>query len=204
MAKSKKIMISLTDFIDFVSKTGSTKQTQVNKVKNRDDYHPAKDYYKYLREGIIEVHQKSGGKNEFKEMVNYATDPRKQENYETAINGYLKFLGRKKVKWIDPPHKHWLTGDLDVKVNPEIGLLIDGDEHFIKLYFKSDKLSKIKASQIMNLLEAELRPEVSNDAVFAVLDVREGKIFANTGKDKSLLPLLVGEAMSFQAIWDML
>lgn len=202
MIKEKMIMISLTDFIDFVSKTGSTKQTQVKTVKNRDEYHPAKDYYKYIREGIITVHQNDGSKDDFKTLLQNTTDPRKDENYKTAIDGYLKFLGRKNVEWIQPPNKHWITGDLHVKVNPEVGINIDGVDHFIKLYFKADKLSKVKASQIMNLLESELRAEVSKDAIFAVLDVREGKLFANTTKDSSLYPLLIGEAMSFQAIWD--
>ena len=202
--KNESKTISLTDFIDFVSKTGSTKQTQVSKVKNRDSYHPAKDYYKYIREGIVETHQNDGGKKELKALIENATDPRKIENYKTTIDGYIKFLGRKEVTWLEPPFKHWITGDLNIKINPEIGLEIDGKPIYLKLYFKADKLSKIKASQIMNLLESELRKEVTEDAVFGVLDIQRGKAFINESKDTTLLPLLIGEAMSFQAIWDLL
>ncbi|MCH8535917.1 MAG: hypothetical protein LAT51_12660 [Flavobacteriaceae bacterium] len=202
--KKEMKTISLTDFIDFVSKTGSTKQTQVSKVKNRDSYHPAKDYYKYIREGIVETHQNDGGKKQLKELIQNATDPRKIDNYKTTIDGYLKFLGRKEVTWIEPPFNHWITGDLDIKINPEIGLEINGKPTYLKLYFKADKLSKIKASQIMNLLESKLRKEVADDAVFGVLDIQRGKAFVNEEKDTTLLPLLVGEAMSFQAIWDLL
>lgn len=54
-AKSKGIEISLTDFVDFVCKSGSAKLTQVKKVKYRDDYSPATDFYKALREGIIQI-----------------------------------------------------------------------------------------------------------------------------------------------------
>lgn len=202
--KKEQIKISLTDFIDFVSKTGSTKQTQVSNVKNRDAYHPAKDYYRYIREGIIETHQENGEKEKFKSLVDNATDPRKEQNYDKAIKGYLKFLGRKEISWVEPPFKNWIIGNLDVKVNPEIGLRFNGKDHYLKLYFKADKLSKIKASQIMNLLEAELRSQVSKDSVFGVLDVRQGKAFLNENNETILLPLLIGEAMSFQAIWDLL
>jgi hypothetical protein len=72
----------------------------------------------------------------------------------------------------------------------------------VKLYFKSDKLSKEKVTQILTLMESQLRTEVEPEVDMAILDVKNSRIFIKEDKDVSLLPLLKGEAMSFEIIWD--
>jgi hypothetical protein len=202
MAKTKSpIQISLTDFIDFVCKTGSTKLTHVKNVKEREAYNPATDFYKALREGIIELHKSGGTKADLKQIIDSITDSKKEVNYQIAIDGYKKFWGRKSLKWMNPPNKHWVVNDLDVKINPEIGLEYDSKFYVIKLYLKSDKLSKNKIDQILALMEKELRSKVEDEVVFAVLDVKNAKLHANDTKDISLMALLMGEAVSFETIW---
>jgi len=51
--------ISLTKFVDFVIKSGTPKMTQVRAIKKRrvDGYDPSHDYYRKLRDGIVELHQ---------------------------------------------------------------------------------------------------------------------------------------------------
>ncbi|WP_164879142.1 hypothetical protein [Flavobacterium cerinum] len=44
--KDSSIKISLTDFLDFINRSGGTKMTKVKQVKNRAKYHPASDFYK--------------------------------------------------------------------------------------------------------------------------------------------------------------
>lgn len=203
MAKAKKkIEMSLTDFVDFVCKSGSTKMTKVKQVKNRDDYSPATDFYKGLREGIQELHQRNGKKRELSDILKKVTDNKKLINYAECINGYKKFWGRKEIKWFLPPMKHWIIGEVDVRVNPEIGLEIDGKFLLVKLYFKKDKLSKERVTQILTLMESELRSEVNAEVNMAVLDVKNSKIFIKEDRDVSLLPLLRGEAMNFEIIWN--
>ena len=82
--------------------------------------------------------------------------------------------------------------------------MINGKPHVIKLYLKSDKLSKNKSDQILALLESELRRKAGKQTVFCVLDVRQGKLYCNEDKRKDLIPLLVGEARSFASIWNSL
>ena len=43
------INISLTDFIDYVSKIGASKFTVVNQIYSREEYQPAFDFWKSLR-----------------------------------------------------------------------------------------------------------------------------------------------------------
>ena len=52
------INITLTDFIDYVSKVGTSRYTKVNQIHSRDVYHPAFDFWKPLREGFIKLNQK--------------------------------------------------------------------------------------------------------------------------------------------------
>jgi hypothetical protein len=40
--------ISLTDFVDFVVATGTSKLTKVRQIKRRPQYHPAFDHWKSL------------------------------------------------------------------------------------------------------------------------------------------------------------
>lgn len=90
---------------------------------------------------------------------------------------------------------------MDVRINPELGLEYDGKFILAKLYLKSDKLSKDKISQILTLMESQLRKEVDEEVRMAVLDVKNAKLFVKEDEDISLLPLLDGEARSFEAIW---
>lgn len=203
MATSKKaaIKISLTDFMDFVGKSGSAKQTKVKQVKNRDPYEPAKDFYKALREEIIRVHQEGLDKKELDKLIKKLSDKKKIDHYPTAINGYKKFWGRKNMIWFDPPFKHWQVGDVDMNINPEIGLEWDNKFYVIKLHLKSDKLTKGRADEILSLMEDQLRKKVEDEILFCVLDVKNSKLYINDKRDTSLVPLLVGEIGSFEAIW---
>ncbi len=203
MAKVKyTIKISLTDFIDFVSRAGKSKQTKVKQIKERDPYHPVTDFYKPLREGIIDIHRTGGTKPDLDGLLKGLTDEKKKRNYPIAIAGYKKFWGRKSLKWFEPPFSHWQVGDVDIKVNPELGLECDGKFWVIKLYLKADPLTKDKIGQILSLMEDQLRKKAPDDEIlFCVLDVKNSKLFCNEDKDTSMLPLLKGEVLSLETIW---
>lgn len=196
-----KIEISLTDFIDFVSKSGTPKLTKVKTIKYRPEYHPSSDFYKAFREKLIAIHKMDKNKASLDTILNELTDEKKKANYPAAIKGYKKFWGSKKIKWFEPPSKKWAIGDLQVSVNPELGLVYGDKLLVIKLYLKSERLSKDKISQILALLEKRLRRKDEEEITFGVLDVKNGKLFTNDSKDISLMPLLEGEARSFETIW---
>jgi hypothetical protein len=200
-ANNGKIEISLTDFVDFVCKAGSAKLTKVRQIKERDEYTPATDFYKALREGIVDNHLTSGGRKDLKAILDAVTDHKKIANYTKAIEGYKKFWGRKSIVWFNPPSKHWIVGDLDLRVNPELGLQFEGKSLIAKMYLKKDKLTRDKVDQILTLMEHQLRSLVGDGVIMGLLDVKNAKLFTKTNRDVSLLPLLDGEARSFEAIW---
>jgi hypothetical protein len=204
MIKEKKsaIEISLTDFVDFVCKAGSSKLTKVKQIKGRDEYSPATDFYKALRQGIISNHEDEGTKKDLNDILSGLSDPKKLKNYTEAVEGYKKFWGRKVITWFKPPFRHWKVGDVDVRINPELGIEYDNKFFVTKLYLKSDKLSKDKIDQILTLMESQLRKKTEPEVKMAVLDVKNAKLFVKEDDDVTLLPLLDGEARSFETIWN--
>ena len=203
MAKKTTPEITLTTFIDFVNKSGNAKFSVVkDQKKNQDEYSPAMDFYKALREGIIEIHEENLDKSALDNIVTDVTDKKKKPHYKIAVDSYKKFWEKNKLSWFKPVSYNWKVGDLTIKINPELGLEFNSSFLIIKLYFKDDALTKPRATQILSLLESKLRNKVKEEEVlFAVLDVKKGKIFINNKKDTSLMPLIEGEAASFATIW---
>lgn len=203
MAK-ENIKISLTEFMNFVNKSGSAKATVVSNSKNKRDeeYEHYKDYWLKFREKLKSVHQKSQGHEELKLLLN-DVNPDKRANYKNAIEGYIKFWKKRKIEWVKPPRKTWAVGDVKIELNPELGLVIRNKIYIIKLFTTANSdINKMHADLILNLMEKELRDKVSGyEVIFAVLDVKRGKLFENKSHDTSLYPLLNGEAKSFETIW---
>lgn len=195
------IEISLTDFIEFVIRSGTPKLTLVKQIKNRPSYHPNLDYWKILRDSLEEFHKENKEKKELDKILQLITNKTKEDNYAELINTYKVFLGRKQIKWFEPPYKTWKNNDLLIRLNPELGLSIKGHKYVVKLYFKSESISKSRIDLILTLLKNELKSKGSDFDV-ALLDIRSKKLYTDDKIDASLLmPLLIGEANSFETIW---
>jgi len=193
--------ISLTDLVDYVGKTGTTKLTHARKLLSREEYGPEKDYYRRLRTMIQEYHKRGAtDKKELDRIVAGLTDIKKNNNYRACVSGYKKWLGRKTYEYFTPPFEHWIRGNVDVRVNPEIGLKIGEVNYVIKLYFKSDSLKKSSADLILALMGDALGLPAAGTN-YAVLDVRKRKLFDTAAPDISLMPLAEGEAASLSTIW---
>jgi hypothetical protein len=195
------ISVSLTDFVDFAISSGTPKLTKVREVMRRPEYQPAFDYWKLLRDRIVQLH--SNGTFDVAKLESFAKtvgDIKKRGRYQKCVRGYKKFVGKKTTRWFDPPHAKWRPGELTVRVNPELGLSIGGQRYVVKLYFKAEPLSKRRV-EIINLLLWETLHSHSTSARFAVLDTDRGKLFDLVEPDRGLLPLLLGEAANFCTIW---
>lgn len=199
------IRISLTDFVDFAISTGTPKLTKVAQVMARGEYSPATDFWKPLRHGICEFHR--GGKHDKKildKAVADLSDAKKVSRYGDCVRGYKKCLGNKSVTWFDPPTGLWTHARLSIKINPELGLILDGSPVVAKLYFKAEPLSKRRIDVVTLLLSRALAGNVRTGTEFGIIDVQRGRLFSAPAGDVRLLPLLMGEAASFKTIWDSL
>lgn len=207
--ETKKIEISLTDFISFVNKSGHAKLTFVKSIKNRDEYEPYKDFYKPIREAIQNMHKKCLEKDVLDELLESLTDEKKKTNYPSVIAGYKKFLKKTKYEWFNPPRKDWKIDNLVISLNPELGLekkKRNGESIFyvIKLHFKEDNIKKLQIQQIITLMEMQLRSKVEYPEVrFCVLDVRRGKLLDYEANEEDIV-LFETEAYGFAKMWERL
>jgi hypothetical protein len=194
--------ITLTHFVDFVSKAGTPKLTVVKNAKQQlaDGYDPATDFYKAIRDGIVSMHKKGQPKTALDTVLHGLTDRKKITAYPPLVSGYKKFLGKKEIAWFAPRRDDWSHNGLTVSVNPELGLTIDGTHHAIKLYFKSEALTKLRIDVVTQLMELAL-DNAKKPMVFAVLDLRNAKLFTSNGVNQGLVALLQGEASSFAQIF---
>jgi hypothetical protein len=195
--------ISLTDFVDFVIKSGTPKLTKVRQLKARGKYNPAHDFWRGMRKGIRAWHETDGSDLSALDcIVDDCEDIKKLPRYAAALRGYRRFIGRRHVTWFDPPWEDWKHGSLRVRVNPELGLKIDGVPHVVKMYFKDERLTKLRTGAVLALMEAAVRTKAPARAKMAVLEVSSGKLYPASADTAMALPLLRGEAASFTEIWN--
>jgi hypothetical protein len=185
--------IGLTDFVDVVSKSGTPKATKIKEIINRPEYHPATDYYKAAREWIREVHEKEHGKKKIDELLLTLNDHKKLGNYTSIIKGYKKWWGNKDIEWFQPTSGAYSSQDISISVNPELGLIINGNYYLIKLYFKDEKLSKTRVDIVTFLMDKVLRENSREGTIMSILDVRSSKMFLPQTPIVNLTPMINGE-----------
>ncbi len=90
-----KPSIGLTQFTDFTMKGSAAKTKFVKDIKYQGDYHPIKDYWRVLREGLKKYHENRYNDSYLLAIIDDAI-PARQKNYQEAVKAYLKFLKNKK------------------------------------------------------------------------------------------------------------
>jgi len=193
--------LSLTTFVDIVSASGTTKLSKVRQAKLRPKYSPAIDFYRNFREHICNIHKRNESKSELQKILKGLTDKKKITNYPSLVKGYSKWWGAKKLNWFDPSASVWSAHKVDVRVNPELGLNINGYNHLIKLYMKTEGISKNKIDIILHLMHISLcDPKKQN--IMSVLDVRNNHLISYTTPINGLSAALDGELAYISAVWD--
>lgn len=193
--------VSLTYFVDFVLKVGTPKLAGVKEFKEHR-YDHLTDFYKPLREAIIDMHEKARPERVLDEHLGTLTDERKRRIFPGLVEGYRKFLhtGSPK-KWFTPPHTVLPIGDLEININPELGFEIDGKPWLIKTYFRGEPLAQKRVNIVLGLINSALGP-TRPGTQFAMLDVKNAKLHPMKISPNPRLPLLLrGEAASFSTIY---
>jgi hypothetical protein len=177
--------ISMTTFVDFVLASGTKRLTCVRKAKKdyRQDYDPARDFYRLLRDTIITMHEESKPKEILDDLLRTPNDPRKALAYSECVNAYKQWCKRKQIEWIGKYNADWIDAKLTVRVNPELGVRINGAPYVIKLYFKGEKPSKRRLETMFHLLQSTL-PQELEGAIPGILDVRRGNLFSPKSGDR--------------------
>lgn len=190
-------VVPLSGFVDFVISSGTTRLTKVQAIKRQIEqgYAPERDFYKGIREGILEFHR--GQRSSFDDLA-VQSDKKKIAHYAEIINGYKLFLKKEHPSFFNPVDSTWSIGELSVTINPEAGFdLKDGGQAMVKLYFKSLVLSRQRVDLVLHLMKSNLPTRIPP----AILDARRGRMYYHKSDSKNLDALLAGEAAAFIEIW---
>ncbi|RKP55397.1 hypothetical protein D7Z26_09400 [Cohnella endophytica] len=199
-----EINISLTQFIDFTLKQSPSKVSAVRKIKEQGEYHPAFDYWRELREAIKAIHEDNLNISYLDHVIE-KVHIRKKNQYTETVKQYKRFVRKKSIEWFDPGKAFWASGDLAVRATPELGLLINGQPHLIKLYFKdaSEKLEKRSAIPTLSLMAASTKSNDVPNAINCILNIKKCMLYpAATENNQDLLLSLDAEATHFVHIWN--
>ena len=191
--------IRMVSFVDFVLANGPTRLTRVRVIKEQmeEEYSPATDFYKGIREAIVDFHEQGLPLAYFNQVIQLAHS-RKQAHYSAILKGYRKFLRSKQIETFSPHSASWSYRNLTVSVNPELGLKVDGSAHLVKLYFKSERLSQRRVEVVLHLMRRALG---SQRRTAALLDTREGRMYTSKAKSDDMEAFLIGEAAAFREMW---
>ena len=193
--------LSLTDFVEVVSKSGTPKATKIKQIKDRPGYHPSTDYYKQAREKIVELHKDKLDLEEL-DHIAMSVSPKKRLNYLDVVNGYKKWSTKKTLSWFHPPTYTHEKHGVAVNINPELGLNINNQLHVIKLYFKSEPLTKNRVDIITYLMSDCLKDSCQDGVIMSIMDIRRSKLIDAPAMSKHLPALINAELAFIAAMWD--
>ena len=168
-------------FADYLIKKIQHRKSYVKRIVNQKKYDPVEDYYLKLRQRLISLLKKQAPLSELDNIIKNLT-PKRIDNYEFLIYQIQLFLKYKKYCWVTPPRNQVDYADLSLIVNPEIGLKIEDEEFFIKMYFKKPDLKKDKVDILLKIMQDAYKEEFPN-ANFAVWDVRRGSLYQVKASD---------------------
>ncbi|MDR3588180.1 MAG: hypothetical protein P4N41_00795 [Negativicutes bacterium] len=184
-----KIRISFDWFIDFTLKPDSLKPGLIRSFQSGAfPFRP--EYWKPVRDVITEV--ACGGKPV--KLLYSVIDKAPKEcriNYSRAVSGFDRFFaGACDAACFVPPKAFWLRDELIVSVNPEIGLVINGVPHIIKLYFKEyTDTREVRMNKDRAMISAQMMADAfdrvsSNRYRMSLLNVATGQLLTpGTGSD---------------------
>lgn len=201
------IKISLSDFINFTTKSGTTRLSHVREIKNRKDYLKRVDYWHEVRESIYAFHADSAlTKDYFSSVINtprfLKADASKRSNCIDRLQKYKTFLGRKQISVNKIVKCDWrYSKDLTVRINPELHATINDKTYLLKLYFKDDLLDKRRIDIALYLVKKATEKLNLDVDYYALLEVYRPKLWKQAEPSDSLEPLLISEAEAIIAMY---
>lgn len=190
--------ISLSYFVDYMLTSGTSRITSGKFIRQGPDERYS-DFYRPVREAIVDMHAKGLDTRALNDFLATVEEPREKRIFPKIAIGYGKFLRQyRRLTWFEPPLREYPLGPVSVRVNPELGLLIDGRPHALKMYFRGEPLYAQRAVLINELLHDSLASTWPG-TVFGVLDVRRAKLFTYQPRPE-VNRLLRAEAASLGAL----
>jgi hypothetical protein len=186
----------LSKFVEFSVAQGTSRVRIV--ADSKKDYEPQRDFYKRLREITQRQFVDGWDATVYRQAIRKAATPKKLASYEECRKGITKWAKEKELSASKGKSNIWRAGALEVKVNPELRLQVDGEPYSTKLYFARESPSRPRIECLLYLLEEEAPPKHHA----AILDLRRGALITLEELDPNLGALLQSDAAAFAALCD--
>lgn len=187
-------LVHMGIFVEFTVAQGTARVDCV--ADSKRDYDPRTDFYKGFRERAIRQLVDGWDAQEFRRSVREVKTPNKLASYEACRAGLTRWAQSRSIVATKAPNKNWEAAGLEVRVNPELRLTIDGEKYVVKLYFKADELTAARRENTLFLL-SETAPQ---GVQAAILDVRRSRLIAAGNSDPNLDALLISDAAAFATL----
>lgn len=173
--------VTLTRFMDFVNASGMDRQKVVRETINAEKYSPCKDFYKDIRDAIVSFFKDNGSLESLEEEIALVKDEKKT-HYLSLLQGFEKWIKNKKIVFLGAESCDYELSGLGLSINPELLLEINGEKTVVKLFFKDESIKRNTANMISVLMGMAFPVFETkyDDFNFAVLDLRNGKLFRIT------------------------
>ena len=195
------ISISLSRFVDFCAVESAHRVAKVGEIQRQflNPYRRGGDYWQPVRSAIVDLHRRGGSPALLPDLVRWSP-PDREANFASAVAGYQKFLGRKRVALTRiPPRRPLHHGSLEVRLNPELELELQGRRRVVKLHLKRDlPLTRSRVDPVLHALSTAYGPAVG------VVDVHRGRLWVPTQRTGRRAAALRGDLAAFAEIWDAL
>jgi hypothetical protein len=192
--------VSFTKFLDFSASNGEPKAEAALSAwrQSNTPYDPVRDYHKRMREAL-KTTERSGLNPDWPAFIS-GQAPKKQANFSDTVEKYSAWRdGYEAVTWFEPPRANWSSTEFHVVVNPELGLVLDGQRHAIKIFLNRKPLSRLKA-QVGGLMMHQALAQAAPGCHFSIFDVKAETFHTFNGATEKLQYLLIGEAAHMSAI----
>ncbi len=178
------IEITLTTFINYISAPDKRKRQEVKKAQYllRSSHDSKGDYYLPLRSKFISAVK---GNTNTDEILKYVTDsaPKdRQANYNSCVLGFAKFSKNNIINWCPPVSGEITYRNLTMRVKPELGLKISGNQFATKLYFKKESLDQHTQDLILYIIKSATS-KYAGDYSPSILLTRSGEFVCRPHRD---------------------
>lgn len=209
MATEDQEIASMSWFVDFSLASGTSKiQLVADHKRHRDSL--ITDFYRPFRETLAEAWAR--GRNHaaaFRAMMDRTMDARASRIFPELVEGHRRFVeAYPGLRYFEPASALIpVTPRFGVGVNPELGLVINGEPHHLKLWLRSEVLTQRRVDFSIAMMS---RLPIPADHRVAVLDLRRSRLHylakqsASAGPWRKLELLVTAEAAAYAAAWKQL
>lgn len=186
--------VPLSTFVEFTLAQGTARVALA--TASESEYDPRRDFYKGVRERTVRQFVDGWSAVAFRRSLREVKNPRRQASYEACRRGLTRWARGREIVASRARAGFWEAGGLEIRVNPELRLTVDGDRFLVKLYFKADEQTPARRENTLFLL-SETAPQ---GVQAAILDARRGQLITVDEQDPALDALLTSDAAAFSAL----